>query len=325
VEIAREQLDLRSRPLEPVSEKLADAHQALRDEFPDAGLPEVPQHAAYTDKDRAALRKALDDLVSGPARTTDPLARELAVELRRALREYSLVWERVRPDLQVEQRALEKAQRALAQGDLEVKQWVDVLVANPKAAADALNAENMLMGVPLSPLLPKPKAPPGYVPKLLEGESLAKQVQHLFGLHAEAHLANRIAVDLHETVVEFGDKVGTNGADNTSVNAAGVPTLWDSKYRSSGVKFIESETFTVDSRLRGAVDQAIEAIKRNPDGRLTQQQIDTAVQMLTRGDFDAITVTSADASTFHSAVRTTIRNFKVVKSEQVAVPWGNGR
>ena len=99
-------------------------------------------------------------------------------------------------------------------------------------------------------------------------------MQHLFGLHTEAHLANRVADDLHETVVEFGDKVGTNGADTTSVDASGLPTLWDSKYRSSGVKFIESETFTVESsRLRKAADQAIEAVLRDPNGRLSPQQV----------------------------------------------------
>ncbi len=327
VEIAREQLALRLEPLKPLGQALADAHAELAGEFPEAGLPDVPDDVLYTHHDRQELRDGLKrvtaELAKGPR---DVERQRLATELRAALANYEKKWKESLSSRAIEEQAVWRAEEVLKRANLDVKEWLDVLKGNPKAAAEALNAERMLMGVPLSPLLPDPKAPPGYMPNILEGESLAKQVQHVYGLHAEAHMANRIAEDLHETVVEFGDKVGLHGADATSVDTAGLPTLWDSKYRSSGVKFFESETFTEDSsRLRGAVDQAIEAVQRNPDGRLTQQQIDTAALLLSRGDFVAYTVTSADGSTFHSAVRMTFQNFKIVKSERVAVPWGNGR
>ena len=258
-------------------------------------------------------------------RLTSDLRTRVA-DLRRALRAYELKLTELTPKLAEQSRRLQAAERAYEHANAEVNRWVEFLVANPHAAATALSGQRMLMGVALSPLLPRPKAPDGYVPHMLEGESLAKQVQHLFGLHAEAHLANRIAEDLHETVVEFGDKVGTNGADTTSVDTSGLPTLWDSKYRSSGVKYIESETFTIDSRLRKAADQAVEAVLRNPDGRLSPLQVATATQHLAAGNFVAYTVTSADATTFHSAVKMEFQNFKLVKTERMTkVPWGNGR
>jgi hypothetical protein len=108
----------------------------------------------------------------------------------------------------------------------------------------------------------------------------------------------------------------------TSVDGQGLPTLWDSKYRSSGVKYEESPTFTDESPRRKAAEQARQAVLRNPDGRLSPQQVAEAVRLLVAGDFVAYTVTSGDATTFHSAVRMEFRGFTLVKTERVAVPWG---
>jgi hypothetical protein len=306
---------------------LSDIHGTVSEAFPDAGLGD-PAEYEYDKDSRKNLRAALNRMLATPgAAPADVARRRGANEVLRKLTAYEtqlldLEADRLTHDLRVE--AVEIAHVA---AEREFNRWMDVLSDNPGAAAAAFGSQRTLMGVLLSSLLPAPTAPEGYVPHLLEGESHAKRLQHLYGLYTEAHMANRIAEDLHETVVEFGDKVGTNGADATSVDANGIPTLWDSKYRSSGVKFIESETFTVDSRIRGAVEKAIQALRRNPDGRLTPLQVATAIGHLNAGNFNAYTVTSDTGRTFHSAVKTEIRNFAPTGTEgtRVTVPWGNGK
>jgi hypothetical protein len=322
---ARRQRARVDESLQPYEDALAEIHESVSERFPEAGLGDPP--VEYTETYREKLHEALDAMVSAPGKEPQDAARRRgARDLLRKLTAYENELAAKPAERTAQDLVVKAAEVAHSKAEAEFNQWMDVLSENPAAAAAAFGSTRTLMGVPLSPLLPAPTAPEGYVPHLLEGESHAKRLQHLYGLYTEAHMANRIAEGLHETVVEFGDKVGTNGADATSVDANGLPTLWDAKYRGSGVQYIESETFTVDSRIRGAVEKAIQAIRRNPGGRLTQLQVDTAIAHLKAGNFVAYTVTSDTGRTFHSAVRTEVRGFAPTGTEgtRVAVPWGTG-
>jgi filamentous hemagglutinin len=66
----------------------------------------------------------------------------------------------------------------------------------------------------------------------------------------------------NETVVRWGDAIGTNGNDIISVNqATGQVTLWDSKYRTATGKLDPSTTFEPGSNALGsALQQAQSAI-----------------------------------------------------------------
>jgi hypothetical protein len=221
---------------------------------------------------------------------------------------------------------VESVRKQYAQAEAEVQHWIQRLMAAPSETLEAMTGERIRVGVRLSPLLPEPRARREYLPKLLAGESLVKKVQHLFGMHAELCMANRIAEHLHETVVEYGDVIGTHGADATSVDSAGWVTLWDSKYRSGGAEFIESETFTEgSSRLDDAVVQAVAAVEGHAEGIFSETARATAAANLKKGDFTAYTVTSDDATTFHTCVKMEFRNHKLVSTERVSVPWGAGK
>ena len=161
--------------------------------------------------------------------------------------------------------ALDKLAEATAQYDAlqqDVKRWVDELV-HKGGIATTSSGRRVQAGVELSTKLwSDPKAPGDYVPKLLEGESLGEMLKHLLGYHAELCMANRIADFLNHQVIEYGDKIGTNGADVTSVDAGGEVFLWDSKNRTGGERNVNSETFTDKDRRAKAEDQALRALAR---------------------------------------------------------------
>jgi hypothetical protein len=222
---------------------------------------------------------------------------------------------------------LGNARQAYDKAHEDTQRWFQLLAKDPKATAAALNSKNMRLGVLLSSLLPAPRAPQSWLPKILAGDTIAKQLKHFFGGRAEYNMANRIAEDMRprQTVVEYGDKLTTHGADTTSVDEAGWPYLWDSKYRSGGEQYVKSDTFSVEAYRKNARDKAIDAVLRNPDGRLSAAQVATAVANLTAGNFTMYVVTSADASTFHSCVKIESRNDKVGPSENVRVPWNTAK
>ncbi|CAM2179014.1 hypothetical protein BLAT2472_40469 [Burkholderia latens] len=102
---------------------------------------------------------------------------------------------------------------------------------------------------------------------------------------------NTVAGLPNETVVRWGDAIGTNGNDIISVNqATGRVTLWDSKYATATGSLTSSQTFTPgSSRLNNAIQQAIDAIDSSS---LPQTVKDSAIQNLNMGSFTTNTVGS---------------------------------
>jgi hypothetical protein len=325
LERAREMFILAAKPLLPFGRQLELAHERFADTITDQELPGVPRPEDYVHSgERAELRSALQQVLDLPVKSAGDRQRQLlAQQTMSALNVYEHKVREIQTKLAGEQTEAIAAERALEHHESDVARWMEVITGSPKLAAE-LTTDGMLMGVPLSTLLPKPKVPKGYVPKVLEG-SKNKMLAHILGLHAEAHMANRIADDMPEphVVIDFGDVVGTTGYDAFSVDPHGMPYLWDSKYRSSGVEHFESETFIEPSRIQKAVDQAIAALTKKP-GRLTQQQVDIALAHLAKGEFVAYTVTTKDATNFHSAVRAEFHNkVNVGGSVDVPVPWNH--
>jgi hypothetical protein len=105
-------------------------------------------------------------------------------------------------------------------------------------------------------------------------------------------LANRIAVELGETVAKYGDETGTHGADVVSVNAKGEVTLWDSKFHSDSSVVQRSDTFE-GAPMAKAIEDARTAIDEST--KLTPEQKLIAKRNLKDGNFTAIT-----SSTDHS-------------------------
>ena len=114
------------------------------------------------------------------------------------------------------------------------------------------------------------------------------------GYVGELSLANDVAALPNQTVVRYGDAVGTHGADLVSVNSAtGEVTLWDNKFRSSGQSVPSSPTFMPQSSaLNGALTGAQAAIENSNLSQAIKQQ---ALQNLQNGNFGANTVGSGAA------------------------------
>lgn len=162
-------------------------------------------------------------------------------------------------------------------------------------------------GVRLNPALPEPVAGLDYVPNTLNSSNPSIANSHINGYVAELNLANDVANIPRETVVQFGDTVGSHGADIVSVDNAGNVTLWDAKYRSSVSNVGESPTFTPGSTaLSGAVQDARSAIlsAANISGEVQQ----AALTNLISGNYTAITAAQGQArastiSTFINGVK----------------------
>jgi hypothetical protein len=69
----------------------------------------------------------------------------------------------------------------------------------------------------------------------------------------------------NESILKYGDKAGTNGADIITYNSeTGKVTLWDVKYRSNAVTLNDhSPTFTNPDRLTAAREEAIDIVKQS--------------------------------------------------------------
>jgi hypothetical protein len=235
---------------------------------------------------------------------------------------------------------LEQIRTEYAQAEADVRYWMRRLVDAPHEAAKAMNRERFRVGVELSPRLPKPPMPWDYLP-LLKGETIKKQVQHVFAAHAELCMANRIAEHMppenRQTVVEYGEEIGIKGFDATSVftgpvqaqsaHPPGWVTAWDSKYRGSGKEYEEATMFTAEGkgRIQKALDKAILAVQSSTDPTLTPSMRAAALANLKKGDFTAYVVTSDDATTFHTCLKIEVRNGKPGPPQQVPVPFGAGR
>jgi len=162
------------------------------------------------------------------------------------------------------------------------------LAANP---ATSLRQSN---GVALNPNLPDPVAGLYYIPKTLSSSNPNIANSQINGYVGELKLANDIANIPSETVVRYGDAIGTHGADVISVNSAtGWVSLWDNKFRSSAQNVHSSPTFTPGSNaLNGAVSDAQTAIRNSNLPDAVKQQ---AIQNLRDGNFSANTVGSGAA------------------------------
>ncbi len=146
-------------------------------------------------------------------------------------------------------------------------------------------------GVSLDPRLPDPVAGLDYQPKVLSSSSPNIAYSQVNGYVGELNLANTVAQLPDQTVVRYGDAVGTHGADIVSVNSkSGEVTLWDNKYRSGETKIDSSPTFTPGSTaLRGALRDAQNAIRAS---NLPQAVKDAAIGNLNAGNFRTNTVGS---------------------------------
>ncbi|WP_446479745.1 beta strand repeat-containing protein [Burkholderia pseudomallei] len=145
-------------------------------------------------------------------------------------------------------------------------------------------------GVEVNPTLPPPIAGWDYSPNMLTGSENAMWA-HWTGYQGEINLANAVASLPNETVVRWGDAVGTNGNDIVSVSSStGQVTLWDNKYRSATRILDPSTTFGVDSNaMNNAINQAIRAVNGST---LPQAVKDAAINNLNAGNFVTNTVGS---------------------------------
>jgi hypothetical protein len=147
-------------------------------------------------------------------------------------------------------------------------------------------------GIELNPNLPPPVAGYDYSPNVvLSSTSENTYWSHWTGYQGEISLANTVASLPNETVVLWGDAVGTNGNDIVSVNGStGQVTLWDSKYASATGSLDPSTTFTPGSNaLTNAIGQAEQSILQSGLSDSLKQQ---ALSNLRDGNFVTNTVGS---------------------------------
>lgn len=146
-------------------------------------------------------------------------------------------------------------------------------------------------GIELNPALPPPVAGWDYSPNMLKGNTSNQIWAHWTGYQGEINLANTVAGLPNESVLHWGDAIGTNGNDIVSVNRApGQVTLWDSKYSSAVGSLKSSPTFTPGSnRLNSAIDQARLAVENSA---LPDSVKATALGNINRGNFVTNTVGS---------------------------------
>ncbi|WP_230963458.1 filamentous hemagglutinin N-terminal domain-containing protein [Burkholderia stagnalis] len=146
-------------------------------------------------------------------------------------------------------------------------------------------------GIEVSSNLPPPVAGWDYSPNMLKGKTENQIWAHWTGYQGEINLANKVAGLPNESVLLWGDAIGTNGNDIVSVNrATGQVSLWDSKYSSAVDSLKSSPTFTPGSnRLSSAIDQARLAVENSA---LPDSVKATALGNINRGNFVTNTVGS---------------------------------
>jgi hypothetical protein len=314
---------------------LADAHNELHDALGEArreglkGLPDVPAvpdvPRYLIEGERLALRAAVEKVLALRGRgEVERNLRALAADTRKALDAYEKTYAELAGTLADQRRAVFRAEQFVQQHEAAGVRWAAIAFGVDPATLKHLTNDTNLVGVPTGPPLPRHNCPEGYVPHVLEGDG-DKAWAHWMGLTGEAHMANRIAKDMPggHIVVDYGDRVGTNGYDAFSVDSNGMPHFWDSKYRSTKVAPFESDTFTESLRIQNAVRQAVIALNTKP-GKLTSEQVKIARNHLAKGEFVAYTVHTRDAQNFHAAVRAEYKTFTHVSdAEEVSVPWNH--
>ncbi|WP_244143006.1 filamentous hemagglutinin N-terminal domain-containing protein [Burkholderia stagnalis] len=146
-------------------------------------------------------------------------------------------------------------------------------------------------GIEINPILPPPVAGWDYSPNMLKGKTENQIWAHWTGYQGEINLANKVAGLPNESVLLWGDAIGTNGNDIVSVNrATGQVSLWDSKYSSAAGSLKSSPTFTPGSnRLNSAIDQARLVVENSA---LPDSVKATALGNINRGNFVTNTVGS---------------------------------
>ena len=142
---------------------------------------------------------------------------------------------------------------------------------------------------PLPPSLPNPGPGLTYMPGY---------PAHVKGYRGEHELAHRINNTMPlEQVVYFANRAGQSGPDLVSIGPTGIPTLWDSKYRSSSSSIGRGSTpFDDVAILKKAAEAAIVMIRQAMDeGRLEKSLGNAAIQYLTVGNFAICTVGTGNA------------------------------
>jgi len=149
-------------------------------------------------------------------------------------------------------------------------------------------APKVFNGVELNPALPPPAAGYDYTPAFVKGATTDNQAYaHLTGYQGEVKLANEVAGQ-GQTVVKWGDKIGTNGSDVISVNpSTGEVVLWDNKYRSATRSIGDSPTFANEGTRDAALTEATAAIRAS---NLPQSVKDAAMNNLDQLNFTTNTV-----------------------------------
>ena len=137
-----------------------------------------------------------------------------------------------------------------------------------RAAEPTLEGLEAILGRTRGPLLPAEGLPPSQAQLRGIPRFNPSIPSHVVGADAEERLANIVQSMPDEQVVRWGDPIGSHGADVISVNKrTGEVTLWDAKYRGSGVRIQHSPTFKVlddgeSSPARAdAIKQALKTIK----------------------------------------------------------------
>jgi filamentous hemagglutinin len=178
----------------------------------------------------------------------------------------------------------------------------DAVETTAQAAATTTTSTGgrVFNGIELNPNLPPPIAGWDYSPSMLKGPSENQIWSHWTGYQGEINLANTVAGLPNETVVRWGDAIGTNGNDIISVNqATGQVTLWDNKFRND-VRGLKDPSATFDpgsANLSNALEQAERAIDQSALPSTVKVQ---ALTNLRSGNFVTNTVGSGGLkNSFH--------------------------
>jgi hypothetical protein len=158
------------------------------------------------------------------------------------------------------------------------------------------------MGVDIPSNLPAPAAGWDYAPDLVKGAKTdASAFAHMTGFQGEVRVAAD-AVNRGESVVSWGGKIGTQGADVISVNPnTGEVILYDAKTYSNATNVKPSTTFAEDKpALANARRQAVDAIRESNLPPALKQQ---ALENLDRGNFTTRTTNQGMGGTSPVAVK----------------------
>ena len=141
------------------------------------------------------------------------------------------------------------------------------------------------------PPVAKPKMPPAKDDPILSIYATFRQVK---GTRAEIAFARRLHSEADMAVVLWGKKNGSNGADVVAVNwKTGDVYLFDTKFRSKPTTIGPSTTFTKQTNLDNALEEARQAIRSNTT--LSQSVRDKALENLDKPKYFLRTVGMGNA------------------------------